>query len=85
MISTSSILINSSFLIDLFVFAPSDKPRGKKLFFTLFSEVISFPLEANPPSPSSISPTDRFFYDIDTTSALKNLVQPVGFLSKTIE
>ena len=84
-ISTSSILINSSFLIDLLAFAPSDKPRGKKLFSTLFLEVINLPLEAKPPSPSSISPCDKSFLATDTISALKNLVCPVGFLSKAIE
>ena len=74
-ISTSLILINSSFLIDLLTFTPSDKPRGKKLFSTLILEVINLPLEAKPPSPSSISPRDIFFLATDTTSALKNLTK----------
>ena len=67
------------------IIAPSDKPRGKKLFSTLFFEETNFPLAANPPSPSSFSPTNKFFLATVITSALKNLVWPVDFLSKAIE
>ena len=48
--------------------------EGKKLFSTLFFEETNFPLAAKPPSPSSISPTDKFFLATDMTSALKDLV-----------
>ena len=71
-------------MIDLFVFTPSDKPSGKKLLSTLILEVTNLPLEAKPPSPSSISPSDKSFLATETTSALKNLVWPVDLLSKAI-
>jgi homoserine dehydrogenase len=61
------------------------KPIGKRLLLTLFLELINLPLEAKPPSPSSISPSNRSFLATDTTSALKNFVFPVDFLSRAIE
>jgi len=48
-------------LIDFFIFAPSDKPSGKKLLSTLFLEVTNLPLDVKPPTPSRISPDDRSF------------------------